>query len=307
MQDHDSGAKQLRSAATNKAKFKARNKQKEEAIRKKKKKERMARARIPYRPDDRILLIGEGDFSFTAAVAKHLTTEREKLKAQERMETKELENGEVLKKKKPKDGWIIATCLDSKEEIARKYPSAAAHVETAKQMGAIVVEAVDGTDLEDSKGLKHAVATLEARHGSINDAGETHGKLEGSFTKIVFNFPHTGCGIKDTEKNNLVHRKLLTDFLNSATKCLLPHASSEIHITLKKGEPYESWGLSNCAKQLGVLRMKRADEFFPHLYPGYAHRRTLGAAFRSEEEGGPQLNHDIMKIGARTYVLTLNK
>ena len=69
------------------------------------------------------------------------------------------------------------------------------------------------------------------------------------FDKIVFNFPHTACGIKDTAENNRVHQRLLTAFFNAAIPLQKPATItknwvgkkqkpqlSQIHVTLKTGD-----------------------------------------------------------------------
>ena len=78
------------------------------------------------------------------------------------------------------------------------------------------------------------------------------------------------------------------------------------------------WPLTHC---LQLFKLHNATDFFTELYVGYQRefislllgkdivtclsidRRTVGAAFKSEAEGGPVANADISKKGARTYVL----
>ena len=136
------------------------------------------------------------------------------------------------------------------------------------------------------------------------------------FHRILFQFPHTGCGIKDTEQNNQVHRELLLGFLRNVVANRLVYPSThhgEIHITLKKGEPYRSgWNLVALARQVQGLAFKTSVEFYPQLYPGYEHRRTRG--FDGERtldlSTGATLgpNSDIAfsagKAGAMTYIFT---
>eukprot|EP00466_Bigelowiella_natans_P018964 jgi/Bigna1/90182/estExt_fgenesh1_pg.C_640073 len=107
------------------------------------------------------------------------------------------------------------------------------------------------------------------------------------------------CGIQDTEKNNEVHRQLLFHFLKSSAKCI-EKSKGEIHVTLKKGPPYDHWNLPVQVRRTEILRLKSSYEFYPHLYKGYRHRRTLGAQFAEEEEGGPSANADIVSSGSRT-------
>lgn len=141
-------------------------------------------------------------------------------------------------------------------------------------------------------------ATLQA----INTAPRTR------FHRIIFQFPHTGCGLKDTEANNELHREFLTNFFRNivATRLLYPSTRhGELHVTLKKGEPYRSWNIVQLAKRVPGLSFKTSFEFFPQLYRGYEHRRTRGFEDRALDLStgaalGP--NADISGSGSMTYV-----
>lgn len=104
-----------------------------------------------------------------------------------------------------------------------------------------------------------------------------------------------------------------------SSRLLLPAPSGELHITLKRGEPYTSWNIGQCAKETG-WKYKTCREFIASAYPGYAHRRTRGASDeggQGEEEGEGEGeeglrqtsatnttdNKDI-QIGAMTYIFT---
>ena len=206
-----------------------------------------------------------------------------------------------------------------------------------------------------------------AQHGGSCSGNKRH---LGVFDKVVFNFPHTGCGIKDTLENNRVHQRFLTDFFQSALRMLCDPATTtgvdetadaaqghrrliaaaaaahddddasfpsssaaatnvadgdidfdldansgkgrgfpsisaanaarskqqrqnktstaalssatrrplpQIHVTLKTGEPYNSWQVPRIAKLTGQLRLQTAIDFYPEMYSGYEHRRTVGA------------------------------
>ncbi|KAL1957107.1 hypothetical protein VTO42DRAFT_6365 [Malbranchea cinnamomea] len=66
----------------------------------KKNKQQQRRPIIPFSPSDRILLVGEGDFSFSASLATHHGCHR-----------------------------ILATCYDSEETLHQKYPRAKKNIE----------------------------------------------------------------------------------------------------------------------------------------------------------------------------------
>lgn len=75
---------------------------------------------IPFEPEDRILLVGEGDFSFARSIVEH-------------------------------HGCcdVTATCLDSKEELIEKYkPQVEEHIKYIEDEGQAVLFAVDATKLQ---------------------------------------------------------------------------------------------------------------------------------------------------------------
>ena len=81
---------------------------------------------IPFNAEDRILLVGEGDFSFAKSIIEHLGC-----------------------------CDVIATCLDGQEELFEKYePQGEAHVRYLEVEGQTVLYNVDATKLDEHKKLK---------------------------------------------------------------------------------------------------------------------------------------------------------
>ena len=125
------------------------------------------------------------------------------------------------------------------------------------------------------------IGTLGSK--SLEKVREAAGGEEILFDYIIFNFPHTGCGVKDTVKNNAIHHAFLCNVAEQSKALLRPHPESEggeegirggeLHITLKRGSPYDDWRVAQ-AGRAGGLSFKTAVEFFPHLYAGYEHRRV---------------------------------
>ena len=211
----------------------------------------------------RVLLVGEGDFSFTKAIMG--LSQEEKIK------------------------HVVATCLDSFEELKKKYPETAKpNVKAVRRMGRVLVlDNVDATALEKDERILDACAKFSEKEP---DTG---------FDLIAFNFPHTGAGINDKFENIAHHRDLMRRFFQSAKPFLAPGGG--IFVTLKRGQPYDDWKLAALGRSEG-LDLKTQIEFMAQLFPGYQHRRTLGAASKSTEEGGPAKNQDISKKGAHTFV-----
>ena len=178
--------------------------------------------------------------------------------------------------------------------------------------GGDVLYGVDATALTSNGQL------MDALRGEDVDGNEDALIVD----KIVFNFPHTGCGIKDTERNVRHHQEFMGAFFRSARALIeraVPTRQSaaavaavgrrrqaelndvcEVHVTLKRGPPYDSWGLPALAREAG-LSLHRALQFYPEKFPGYEHRRTIGAVSADQKAAGHRLslgaNEDISKVG----------
>lgn len=87
---------------------------------------------IPFRPTDKILLIGEGNFSFARALVFDAPSTLESL---------------------PPNN-ITATAYDSEAECYEKYPDAHEIVRVLKEKGVQVLFGVDGTRLQRVAALK---------------------------------------------------------------------------------------------------------------------------------------------------------
>ena len=87
---------------------------------------------IPFSPTDKILLIGEGDFSFACALVVDLPVRLQHLPPQN----------------------ITATAYDSEEDCFAKYGDARAKVEVLRDKGVNVLFGVDATKLEKVSQMK---------------------------------------------------------------------------------------------------------------------------------------------------------
>jgi 25S rRNA (uracil2634-N3)-methyltransferase len=90
------------------------------------------RTTIPFSPSDKILLIGEGNFSFARALVVDPPPELAHLPAKN----------------------VTATAYDTEKECYAKYPDAEAIVDTLREMGMKVLFEVDATKLESVPTLK---------------------------------------------------------------------------------------------------------------------------------------------------------
>uniref|UniRef100_A0A7S2WKD2 25S rRNA (uridine-N(3))-methyltransferase BMT5-like domain-containing protein n=1 Tax=Mucochytrium quahogii TaxID=96639 RepID=A0A7S2WKD2_9STRA len=215
-------------------------------------------------PQHKTLLVGEGNFSFTRALMRLWENEqraRLSTKGQNKVDVEDLVGFNV-----------VATCLDTKEELVEKYPDVKDCVREIKASGGTVLCGIDGTQLIESKRLLRALEELSPE--TIEEEGSDV-EEEIGFDRIVFNFPHLGCGIQDTERNNLEHRKMLERFFISAHSVL--NNDGQLHVTVKVGEPYDSWRVPQIAIKTGLYAVHSSIPFDPSRFDGYVHRRTLGA------------------------------
>jgi 25S rRNA (uracil2634-N3)-methyltransferase len=93
------------------------------------------RSTIPFKASDRILLIGEGDFSFAVALLQHPPAPLDHLSPAN----------------------ITATALDTEKECHTKYPDAEQNVRVLREKGTQVLFGVDATRLEKTPALKGKV------------------------------------------------------------------------------------------------------------------------------------------------------
>ncbi|EON65922.1 hypothetical protein W97_05164 [Coniosporium apollinis CBS 100218] len=187
-----------------------------------------SRPEIPFDPHDRILLVGEGDFSFSLSLLTHHGC-----------------------------ADLTATCLDSAEELLRKYTQAAGHIEELEAEGMSVLYGVDATKLGKRRELR--------------------GK---EWDRVVFNFPHVGGKSRDVNRQVRYNQELLVAFFRAALPLLAPDGT--IIVTLFEGEPYTLWNIRDLARHVG-LKVGRSFKFSAEAYPGYRHARTLG---NIEGDGG---------------------
>jgi 25S rRNA (uracil2634-N3)-methyltransferase len=83
---------------------------------------------IPFQAEDRILLVGEGDFSFAKSIVEHHACYQ-----------------------------VVATCFDLKEQLFEKYnQQAKEHVQYLEDEGQTVLYGIDATKLDKAKSLRSA-------------------------------------------------------------------------------------------------------------------------------------------------------
>ncbi|CAN0922852.1 Heavy metal-associated isoprenylated plant protein 41 [Linum grandiflorum] len=177
-----------------------------------------------YSSDQQILLVGEGDFSFSLCLATAFGSASN----------------------------IVATSLDTKDELKKKYKNAESNIEELERLGAQVLHRVDATQ------MRHRGSELSIR----------------KFDRIVYNFPHAGFHGK--EDNILViqrHARLVQGFFRNAAGMLRPYG--EVHVSHKTSTPYCCWDIENLALGSSLVATKHVD-FNKDDYPGYNNKRGDG-------------------------------
>jgi hypothetical protein len=167
---------------------------------------------------------------------------------------------------------VQVTFYDTKTELLRKYPHAAATLQYLQQ-----------TCEEPPRYQVDATALDKIYPAS-------------SFDLIFFTFPHTGIPNSDrrcVESN----QKMLRGFLQSASKLVKP--DGEVQITLKNGEHYERWKLPELLDKEAGLTLEASHPLDKSMFPGYKHRLTLGST-------GGRLKEVPDKKGAQVHVFSPN-
>ncbi|KAB2573570.1 protein of unknown function DUF2431 [Lasiodiplodia theobromae] len=213
-------------------------------------------AYIPFDPNERILIIGDGDFSFARSIVEH--------------------HGAAD---------VLATAYDTRDELLRKYPQAEANMAYIEgEGGCRVLCGVDATKLGSYKEVKkggQGEGLVEENEGAREARGRGGGG--GGWDRIIFNFPHVGGKSTDVNRQVRYNQELLVSFFTAAAPLLsaLPapqspvSANPTIIVTLFESEPYTLWNVKDLARHVG-LKVQRSFKFQASAYPGYKHARTLG-------------------------------
>lgn len=209
---------------------------------------------IPFSYDDTLLLIGEGDLSYAVSIVKQNYINPDNL---------------------------MATCYDTLEEVKSKYPNVEENISFLESEGVKILYGIDANNLVSS-------LRLDSKKGQSVSPFKKFGKY---LNYVMFNFPHTGRGMKDMDRNIRDHQKLMLNFfkscrllfeivnkehkLNSGGYKLGENSESKILLSLFEGEPYNSWGVKPLAKSASY-KVERSGKFDWELFPEYHHKRTNG-------------------------------
>lgn len=167
-----------------------------------------------------ILIVGDGDFSFSLSLATAFGSGQN----------------------------LVATSLDTYEDLTKKYVKAESNVTELKSLGAAVLHGVDAKEMKLHPFLKMR-----------------------RFDRIVFNFPHAGFDGKEDDLHMInKHKQLVNGFFCNARHLLRPYG--ETHLSHKTGLPYDAWDIEQLAYQSCFTMVEKVD-FCKQDYPGYNQKR----------------------------------
>ncbi|GER32471.1 hypothetical protein STAS_08530 [Striga asiatica] len=192
-----------------------------------------------YSNGQQMLLVGEGDFSFSTCLARSFGLAPN----------------------------IIATSLNSEVSIHPiiDFTVCAYEEEFLVKNYECALRNIVELGIRKCKVMHEIDATLIANH-------EFLGAIK--FDRIIFNFPFAGFfGSMPLDSQLRRHRRLVSLFLKNAKEML--SEKGEIHISHKTNGVHAEWKLESMASSHGLMLVEAVD-FKLHHYPGYNTKRGFG-------------------------------
>ena len=166
---------------------------------------------LGYREGIRALTVGDGDFSFSLALARLLVNQ----------------NGKKLDDKTP---CLVATSYESKETLREVYPNFEKTLSELYAFGVQVCFTVDATRLAET--LPSSVVKSM------------------KFDRVVWNFPCSAIGKGQDGQNDAMefNKQLVRQFVKSS--CRFVDRGGEIQMCHKTKPPFNQWSIEKVALQL---------------------------------------------------------
>jgi 25S rRNA (uracil2634-N3)-methyltransferase len=184
-----------------------------------------------YHPGMSILMVGDGDFTFSLALARSLLRRKEGCEANNIKPMGQASTANVA------TTTIIASSYESYEQLQSIYPpeSLQKTIDELKALGTEVLFEVDATNLR---------GTLPKLYTNPTDTTHQHTL----FHRIVWNFPCSAIGGGQDGQNAQMefNKYLVRKFMVQASTLLHP-IMGEAHMTHKTKPPYDQWKLDQVA------------------------------------------------------------
>ncbi|KIJ22195.1 hypothetical protein PAXINDRAFT_58713, partial [Paxillus involutus ATCC 200175] len=238
---------------------------------------------IPFKPTDKILLIGEGNFSFARALL--------------------VDPPSALEHLPPAN--VTATSYDSEEECFSKYPDAKEMVDTIKQCGVEVLFSIDATKLQKYsvfKGRRWDRIVWNFPHAGKGITDQDRNIL--SNQRLILDFlrsvphcitlgpmpmihPSRKRRKPDDDEDEDELDATGSDMETSSVSAATSSGRGTVLITLRNVSPYTTWDVPRLAKtppkpsKLGEepnprYKVLRSFVFHRNDWKGYEHRMTKG-------------------------------
>ncbi|KZS93320.1 hypothetical protein SISNIDRAFT_77687 [Sistotremastrum niveocremeum HHB9708] len=224
---------------------------------------------IPFSITDRILLVGEGNFSFARSLFSH----------------------PVLRSLPPEN--VIATAYDSEEICYEKYPDAQEIVEGLRAKGVVVLFDIDATALEKYsvlKGTQWDRIVWNFPHAGKGIADQDRSILSNQvlllgFLRSVSPFlaPGPPPSIRGRRKKKSDDDSDEEEQESGDEETHTLSTRGTVLVTLRNVPPYTLWDLPKLAKSPPTSHQDnpkysilRSFQFHRESWPGYAHRMTKG-------------------------------
>jgi hypothetical protein len=201
-----------------------------------------------------ILTLGDGDFSFSAALASQFNIR--------------FPDGQSR---------LLASSYDSQAQVMTKYTSTAGVcLDTLKKMKVPVLHYIDATRLYQTLEVNKYRAMKRPDMLPIPQYVK-------NCSRIIFNFPNLGNLGADSTK---IHQDLLKNFFIQCLPLLVRptiknnNENGEVHVALRNSPFYEKWDIVSMAEQIGY-KLREKDIFRTENYPGYEEQRTNPGLMRA--------------------------